>query len=124
MAINLQENDQDKIMAEINMTPLIDIMLVLLIIFMVTSSIALESGLDIDLPQTKSKTARKEAIRILSDVVDGRDLAAIRDEEKAALTVAQLCGLYLADAEGGKVLTKFGVPKKASTIATDCLSSY
>jgi biopolymer transport protein ExbD len=45
-------HDEDgQIMAEINMTPLIDIMLVLLIIFMVTSSISLESGMDIELPQ-------------------------------------------------------------------------
>lgn len=49
-------NDQDEIVAEINMTPLIDIMLVLLIIFMVTSSVNLESGLDIDLPKTTGQT--------------------------------------------------------------------
>ena len=64
-------------------------------------------------------TARKEALRILGDVADGQDLAAIRDENKEALTVSQLCDLYLREAEGGKILTKFGVPKKASTIATD-----
>ncbi|MBP9681775.1 MAG: biopolymer transporter ExbD, partial [Bacteriovorax sp.] len=34
------------------MTPLIDIMLVLLIIFMVSSTAALESGMDIELPKT------------------------------------------------------------------------
>ena len=56
MALKMNDNDQDNIMSEINMTPLIDIMLVLLIIFMVTSSITLESGLDIDIPKTKSKT--------------------------------------------------------------------
>ena len=65
------------------------------------------------------ETARREALRILGNVAEGQDLAAIRDEEKAAATVAQLCDLYLIDAEAGKVLTKFGVPKKSSTIATD-----
>jgi biopolymer transport protein ExbD len=60
MAINLNQDDEEQIMAEINMTPLIDVMLVLLIIFMVTSSISLESGLDIDLPDTASKTAKKQ----------------------------------------------------------------
>jgi integrase len=69
-------------------------------------------------PWTPEK-ARREALRILSDVVDGQDIAAIRDEEKAALTISQLCDLYLEDAEGGNILTKYGVPKKASTIATD-----
>lgn len=50
------DNTQDGVMAEINMTPLIDIMLVLLIIFMVTSSVSLESGVDVDLPSSSSNS--------------------------------------------------------------------
>jgi biopolymer transport protein ExbD len=50
----------DEIVAEINMTPLIDIMLVLLIIFMVSSTAALESGLDVNLPQASSTNEMKE----------------------------------------------------------------
>ncbi|MBF0298962.1 MAG: biopolymer transporter ExbD [Oligoflexia bacterium] len=57
---NHDDNSQDNILAEINMTPLIDIMLVLLIVFMVTSSVTLESGLDVELPKTSSKTEKKE----------------------------------------------------------------
>lgn len=64
MAINLK-NDDEQIVAEINMTPLIDIMLVLLIIFMVTSSVSLDSGLDIDLPKTSSKTETKEGQAVI-----------------------------------------------------------
>lgn len=45
---------QEEVVAEINMTPLIDIMMVLLIIFMVTSSIGLESGVDVNLPTAAS----------------------------------------------------------------------
>ncbi len=41
------------VMAEINMTPFIDVMLVLLIIFMVAAPL-LATGVPIDLPQTKS----------------------------------------------------------------------
>ena len=40
-------------MAEINVTPFVDVMLVLLIIFMVTAPM-LTQGLDVDLPQTKT----------------------------------------------------------------------
>jgi len=58
MAIGKGPTDSEDIIAEINMTPLIDIMLVLLIIFMVTSSVALESGLSIDLPDTRSQQAK------------------------------------------------------------------
>ena len=64
MSLNLKHDD-DEIMADINMTPFIDIMLVLLIIFMVTSSVSLESGLDIDLPKTKSKTTAKEGTAVI-----------------------------------------------------------
>ncbi len=72
MAIKLNDENQDNIMSDINMTPLIDIMLVLLIIFMVTSSISLESGLDIDLPKTKVTTTSKDANAVIVSLsIDG-----------------------------------------------------
>lgn len=52
------ENDAN-IMSEINITPLTDIFLVLLIIFMITSSAMIESGGKVNLPKavaTKSET--------------------------------------------------------------------
>ena len=42
--------------SEINVTPFVDVMLVLLIIFMVTAPMMTE-GLDVDLPKTKAATA-------------------------------------------------------------------
>ncbi len=63
----------EDIVAEINMTPLIDIMLVLLIIFMVSSTAALESGLDIQLPTTSAVSEKKEQeILIISLTKDGK----------------------------------------------------
>ena len=59
MGIKISDHDDENVVI-INMTPLIDIMLVLLIIFMMTSSITLESGLDIDIPKTTSSTSAKE----------------------------------------------------------------
>ncbi len=41
-------------MSEINVTPLVDVMLVLLIIFMVTAPL-LKQGLDVELPKAKGK---------------------------------------------------------------------
>jgi len=43
------------VMAEINVTPMVDVMLVLLIIFMVSAPL-LTVGVPIDLPQTKAKS--------------------------------------------------------------------
>lgn len=65
------------------------------------------------------ETARKEALRILGEIAAGGDLASDRDDLKKSLTVAELCERYIEDAEMGRTLTKFGNPKKQSTIATD-----
>jgi integrase len=65
------------------------------------------------------ENARREALRILSGVADGQNLVAIRDRDKAAMKMAELCDLYFREAEDGKILTKFGEPKKPSTISTD-----
>ena len=50
-----RRNNSDKPLAEINVTPLVDVMLVLLIIFMVTAPM-LSMGIDVNLPKVKSKS--------------------------------------------------------------------
>lgn len=65
-------DEDDAIVSDINMTPLIDIMLVLLVVFMVSSSVALESGMDIELPKTSLTNDKKEAeILVISLSKDG-----------------------------------------------------
>ena len=46
-------------MAEINVVPYIDVMLVLLIIFMVTAPL-MQQGIDVELPKTQSQGLRSE----------------------------------------------------------------
>lgn len=56
MAINIQSSNnrsRRNLVSEINVTPLVDVMLVLLIIFMITSPM-LVSGINVDLPETNS----------------------------------------------------------------------
>lgn len=65
------------------------------------------------------ETARKEAKRILGIVADGGDPAAEKREKRQASTVAELCDMYLQDAEAGRLLTRKGRAKKASTLTTD-----
>lgn len=53
MAIRFSDTEEESIVAEINITPLTDIFLVLLIIFMISSSAMLEGGLNVKLPSSK-----------------------------------------------------------------------
>lgn len=46
--------DDDDIISGINVTPLVDVMLVLLIVFMVTAKIIVSQGMPMDLPQAAS----------------------------------------------------------------------
>jgi biopolymer transport protein TolR len=49
-----RRNSRNNLVSEINVTPLVDVMLVLLIIFMVTAPM-MTQGVDINLPETTSK---------------------------------------------------------------------
>ena len=48
-----------RLMADINVTPLVDVMLVLLIIFMVTAPM-MTDGLEVNLPETTAKALRQD----------------------------------------------------------------
>ena len=50
-------SSKDELNAEINVTPLVDVMLVLLIIFMITAPM-MNTGVDIDLPQIAAKEVK------------------------------------------------------------------
>jgi biopolymer transport protein TolR len=55
-----RKNGRRKPMAEINVVPYIDVTLVLLIIFMVTTPM-LQTGVDVELPQAESATVESES---------------------------------------------------------------
>ncbi len=64
-------------------------------------------------------SARDEALRLLGEVAKGADPAGDKREAREAITVAELCDSYLADAEAGRLLTRRGNAKKASTLTID-----
>ena len=86
------EETDGEIFAEINITPLTDIFLVLLIIFMVTSSVIANTGKNVKLPeaqQTSSTPPKAVNVTIAKDgtiQVDGT--AVRRDALRAALEAA------------------------------------
>lgn len=59
-------NGEGKVMAEINIIPLVDISLVLLIIFMVTTAFVKEAGLNMKLPKAATTEAAPEKPRDIS----------------------------------------------------------
>jgi biopolymer transport protein ExbD len=77
------EGEDSGIVAEINITPLTDIFLVLLIIFMVTSTVIVEEGKNIDLPNADvaeettpdgvTVTVNAEGEILVNDVVAEKD---------------------------------------------------
>jgi biopolymer transport protein TolR len=52
-------NGSKRLVSEINVTPLVDVMLVLLIIFMVTAPM-MTQGVDVDLPETTARPLRQK----------------------------------------------------------------
>jgi biopolymer transport protein ExbD len=62
------QDDTDDVMNEINMTPLVDVMLVLLIIFIITVPV-MKHSVEIDLPRASSRPqdARPQTVRLSVD---------------------------------------------------------
>ena len=65
------DTGRPRFMAEINVVPLVDVVLVLLVIFMVTAPM-LYRGLDINLPQTSTNTIKPEQRVVLTVERDRR----------------------------------------------------
>lgn len=64
-------------------------------------------------------TARTEAKRLWGLVASKVDPQLEAEQQRNDLTVSALCDRYIEDVKAGKVLTRRGVQKSASTIATD-----
>jgi biopolymer transport protein TolR len=79
------ESGRPRFMSEINVVPLVDVVLVLLVIFMVTAPM-LYRGLDINLPQTATNTIKPEE-RVVMTVE--RDRRIFVDKEHVPLAQLQ-----------------------------------
>ncbi len=67
MAFTNGNGRERRLMSDINIVPLVDVMLVLLIIFMVTAPM-LTQGVDVNLPQANAKALRSEEERLVVTV--------------------------------------------------------
>jgi biopolymer transport protein ExbD/biopolymer transport protein TolR len=74
MAITTREGRTQTTLAEINMIPFIDIVLVLLIIFMVTAPV-IQSGIEVNVPET----------RVVREIAEEKLIVSIDKEQKVYL---------------------------------------
>lgn len=67
MAMTGAGGSSDPTMSEINVTPLVDVMLVLLIIFMVTAPL-MQQGVQVALPQTQAQNIQEDQQRLILSI--------------------------------------------------------
>ena len=80
-------------MSEINVTPMVDVMLVLLIIFMVTAPM-ITAGINVDLPETNASPSRSDA-KPLEITVDREGIIYIAQSKVSRSSLGEkLAGLH------------------------------
>ena len=75
-----------RLMSEINVTPFVDVMLVLLIIFMVTAPMMMQ-GVDVNLPRTTTQPIASEEERLVISITGKRNI--YLNEYKISLNTLQ-----------------------------------
>jgi biopolymer transport protein TolR len=93
-----RRHSRKPVMAEINVTPMVDVMLVLLIIFMVSAPL-LTVGVQIDLPQTQAKSLSQDKEPLTVTVNTKGEVYLMNSEIKVEELVAKLKAI--TDARGG-----------------------
>jgi biopolymer transport protein ExbD len=108
-------SDDDEIISAINVTPLVDIVLVLLIVLMVTSSYLVNKSINVELPKASTGEATNPTLSISLDVagklyLDGQvtDEAALQQRIRAA---------YEADREVKAVISADGRVTHSQVVA-------
>jgi biopolymer transport protein ExbD len=71
MNVGPSSGDEDEVMSTINTTPLVDIMLVLLIIFMLTAHV-MEFGLEVEVPKVIQTRDSAQELPVVTLTKDGR----------------------------------------------------
>jgi len=88
------ENPDDGVVAEINVTPLTDVFLVLLVIFMVTTSVVANQGKNIDLPgaEISDTTPQGVTVEVTPDGAIEVDSVPVSEQNLFAALEAALAG--------------------------------
>ena len=97
--IGKRKHHRQRVMSEINVTPMVDVMLVLLIIFMVSAPL-LTVGVPIDLPQSQAKSLEQDKEPLTVSVTEKGQIFLQNSEIAADDLIAKMQAV--AEARGGK----------------------
>lgn len=97
MAMGGQNNNR-AVMAEINVTPLVDVMLVLLVIFMVTAPM-MQQGVQVNLPKADTKAMAPAEESVVVSVDKGGKIFVDKEEVPAADLRKRLSAMFVTRAK-------------------------
>jgi biopolymer transport protein ExbD len=108
------KQDEDELMSSINVTPLVDIVLVLLIVLMVTSSYLVNKAINVELPKAATGEATTPTMSISIDLngklfLDGSPIVAPELQERVRAA-------YQKDAEVKAIISADGRVRHAEVV--------
>jgi biopolymer transport protein TolR len=103
MAFTTKSGRTETSMSEINVTPFVDVVLVLLIIFMVTAPV-LQSGIEVNVPKTKTVKAISEQ-RLVISITKSQEVYLGNDHVKLA-ELGDLLRKKIRDPQGQSVYVR------------------
>ncbi len=90
------QSQEDTMMSEINVTPLVDVMLVLLVVFIITAPLLAPQSLKINLPKTES-VAHDDKLQKVSLAIDAHGDISIDSAHLSDQGLAEMLKLRAAD---------------------------
>jgi biopolymer transport protein ExbD len=100
---NRQSRRQSGVVAEINMTPLIDMVFILLIFFIVTTSFVKETGVDVSRPSAKT-AVKKELANIMVAIKPNSEIWIDKRQVDVRAVRANIERLHAENPEGSVII--------------------
>lgn len=100
--------DDDNVIAEINVTPFVDVVLVLLVIFMVTAGFIVNKGVKVELPQ--AATAEQLTLQRTFNILVGKEGNILLDGQPVDIDMLKARGAE-AKGKGEKIVAMISADK-------------